>query len=99
MVLACRYGMGGSSEHTCTPREEDQDSWKLEYANLGEKTCYDKESNGRKYYEGYNPFCGTKGLCCRYKQLKNGKGSECDPHNDNKGIGIEGKRYHHCVKP
>ena len=108
-----RYGMGRlpadyrQAEHTCTKREEDQPQYYLKYANLGvsekynkleQETCWNKKYNGNKYQEGYNPFCGTEGLCCRFKKIKN-KNSACDPHRNGKGIGIEGKRYHHCVKP
>ena len=36
-----------------------------DYAKLGHDTCYKQKSGGKQYFEGPNPFCGKKGLCCR----------------------------------
>ena len=84
----CGYGMGKRGSHTCTKGGPDP-----EYANLGERTCYGKRDRyGQEYKEGKNPYCGTKGLCCRHNQLKD-KNSGC------KGKGIPGKGFHHCVIP
>ena len=41
------------------------DAGSPDYANLGAKTCYKQKSGGKQYFEGPNPYCGTKGLCCR----------------------------------
>ena len=71
--------------------------YRKEYEHLGDKTCYRKKYKGRKYYEGFNPFCGTKGLCCRRGQIKNKPNSKCDPNNDGVGIARSDRDYHHCV--
>ena len=91
--------MGIKGEHTCTKSVHDYNYRdELDYVNIG-VGCWDKkDKNGKKYQEGKNPFCGKKGLCCRYNQIKK-KENGCDPQDDGKGIGIEGKYYHHCVDP
>ena len=50
--------------------------------------------------EGINPYCGYKGLCCRFNQIKDeNSGCRETVNGVNKDKGIEGKHYHHCVKP
>ena len=70
-----------------------------DYANLGVKTCNKQKSGGVRYYEGINPFCGKKGLCCRYKQITDpsGKAPCRNWVGDEEGKGDPTKKYHHCV--
>ena len=74
--------------------------YRTEYEHLGDRGCWGKKYNGREYKEGFNPWCGTKGLCCRRNKIKNSNDAHplCDPNKNGQGIAQSDMKHHHCVR-
>jgi len=84
------------SPTSCATKTQLPEGEKYENVNVDKKVrkkCWGHKQFGKQWYEGDNPFCGKRGLCCRYDKKVDTR-SACVKGRD----GIRGYKHHVCVQ-